>query len=78
MLPSELHSFQQLMEDVSPVIPERWYREAYNELDVRGHLALNSSLADGGDAFAQLSADGRLYWHTNRWPRQPWRAAARV
>jgi hypothetical protein len=69
VLPSELHSFKQLMEDMSPVIPEPWYRDAYNELDAQGHLDPNSSLGTDGDAFAQLSADGRLYWHTNRWPR---------
>jgi hypothetical protein len=70
VLPSELHSFKQLMEDHSPAVPEAWYRDAYDELDAQGHLAGNSSLGTGGDALAQLSADGRLYWHTNRWPRR--------
>jgi len=69
VLPSELHSFKQLMEDLSPAVPETWYWDAYNELDAQGHLDGSSSLGSGGDAFAQLSADGRLYWHTNRWPR---------
>ena len=70
VLPSELHSFKQLMEDVFPAIPAPWYADAYNELDAQGHLDARSSLGDGGDAFAQLSADGWLYWHTNRWPRE--------
>jgi hypothetical protein len=70
LLPSEAHSFKQLMEDVSPVIPQTWYREAFKKLDRQGHLDRNSSLREGGDAFARLSPGGRLYWHTNRWPRQ--------
>jgi len=70
VLPSELHSFKQLTEDVSWAVPEVWYRYAYNELEAQGHLDRNSSLGVDGDAFAQLSAEGTLYWHTNRWPRQ--------
>jgi hypothetical protein len=70
VLPTEIHSFKQLMADQSPAVPETWYWDAYKELDAQGHLSPDSSLGDGGDAFAQLSADGRLYWHTNRWPRE--------
>jgi hypothetical protein len=66
VLPSELHSFKDLMDDLSPAIPETWYRDAYNELDGQGHLSRNSTLGNGGDALGQLSADGMLYWHTDR------------
>jgi hypothetical protein len=66
VLPSELHSFKDLMDDLSPAIPETWYWDAYNELNAQGHLSRNSSLENGGDAFGQLSADGTLYSHTNR------------
>jgi hypothetical protein len=55
---------------VSWAVPEAWYRDAYNELEAQGHLDRNSSLGNDGDALAQLSAEGTLYWHTNRWPRR--------
>jgi hypothetical protein len=58
VLPSELHSFKDMMDDLSPAIPETWYWEAYNELDAQGHLSRNSSLEIGGDAFGRLSAEG--------------------
>lgn len=70
LLPSEAHSFKQLMEDVSPAIPETWYQDGFTALDRQGHLDRSSWLGGSGDAFAQLSPEGRLYWHTNRWPRQ--------
>jgi hypothetical protein len=70
VLPFEAHSFRQLMGDVSPAIPKTWYHDAFTALERQGHLnRRNSWLGGGGDAFAQLSPEGRLYWHTNRWPR---------
>jgi hypothetical protein len=58
---SELHSFKDLMTDHSAVIADQWYWEAFEELQAQGHLHDASILANGGDAHARLSADGRLY-----------------
>jgi hypothetical protein len=59
--PSELNSFKELMADQAHVIPDNWYWEAFEELEAQGHLNPASGKANGGDAHARLSADGRLY-----------------
>jgi hypothetical protein len=58
---SELHSFKELMADNADVIADNWYWEAFEELQVQGHLHDASCLGNGGDAHARLSADGRFY-----------------
>ena len=58
---SELHSFKTLMEDHKEVVADNWYWEAFEELQVQGHLHDASCLGNGGDAHARLSADGRFY-----------------
>lgn len=58
---SELHSFKELMRDHAEVIADQWYWEAFEELQAQGHLHDASALGNGGDAYARLSADGRLY-----------------
>lgn len=57
---SELHSFKELMSDHAEVIADGWYWNAYDELEALGHLDPASHRANGGDARARLSADGRL------------------
>jgi hypothetical protein len=55
-------SFKDLMSDYADVTPEVWYWHAFEELEAQGHLSANVSFkANGGDANALLSADGRLY-----------------
>lgn len=61
---SELHSFKTLMADHADVIADNWYWEAFEELEAQGHLHHASTLGNGGDAHARLSADGRLYLRT--------------
>jgi hypothetical protein len=58
---SELHSFKTLMDDHKDVIADRWYWEAFDELDALGHLDRASMKLNGFDAVARLSADGRFY-----------------
>jgi hypothetical protein len=58
---SELHSFRELMSDQADVIADGWYWEAFEELEAQGHLNPASTVLNGGDACARLSADGRLY-----------------
>jgi hypothetical protein len=57
----ELHSFKTLMADHEEVIADGWYWQALDELKAQGHLDDASVKANGGDAHARLSADGRLY-----------------
>jgi hypothetical protein len=61
---SELHSFKVLMVDKANLVSDGWYWEAFEELQEQGHLHTDSSLGNRGDAFARLSADGRLYLRT--------------
>ena len=61
---SELHSFKVLMVDKANLVSDGWYWEAFEELKAQGHLHTSSSLGNRGDAFARLSADGRLYLRT--------------
>lgn len=61
---SELHSFKVLMTDRANVVADGWYGDAFEELKAQGHLHTSSSLGNGGDAFARLSADGRMYLRT--------------
>jgi hypothetical protein len=58
---SELHNFKVLMADHADVIADRWYWDAFAELEAQGHLDPASIRLNGGDACARLSADGRLY-----------------
>jgi hypothetical protein len=59
---AEKHSFKRLMADYAEVTPELWYWDAFEELDMQGHLNPDvSSRLMGGDAVARLSADGRDY-----------------
>ncbi len=59
--PGHLHSFKELMSDHADVIADGWYWEAFEELDAQRQLDPASVKANGGDAHARLSADGRLY-----------------
>jgi hypothetical protein len=44
------------------VIPDAWYWDAFDELEADGHLDPASiGRGNGLNAFARLSADGRLY-----------------
>jgi hypothetical protein len=61
---NHLHSFKELMSEHADVIADGWYWEAFEELDEQGHLNPASVKANGGDAHARLSADGRLYLRT--------------
>ena len=61
---SELHSFKVLMVDKANLVSDGWYWEAFEELQAQGHLHTASSLGNRGDAFARLSADGRMYLRT--------------
>jgi len=40
---------------------ERWYWDAFDELEAQGHLDHASSRLNGGDACGRLSAQGRHY-----------------
>jgi hypothetical protein len=57
----ELHSFKELMADYAEVTPDQWYWDALDELKAWGHLNPASTVLNGGDAAARLSADGRAY-----------------
>ena len=61
---SELHSFKVLMVDKANLVSDGWYWEAFEELQEQGHLHTASNLGNRGDAFARLSADGRMYLRT--------------
>jgi hypothetical protein len=61
---SELHSFKVLMVDKANLVSDGWYWEAFEELQGQGHLHTASNLGNRGDAFARLSADGRMYLRT--------------
>jgi hypothetical protein len=58
---SQLHSFRELMraEAESDLIADGWHWEAFEELELLGHLDPASHRALGGDAYGRLSADGR-------------------
>jgi hypothetical protein len=58
---SQLHSFRELMRDEaeSDLIADGWHWEAFEELELLGHLDPASHRALGGDAYGRLSADGR-------------------
>jgi hypothetical protein len=58
---SELHRFKELMRDYNAVLPSHFYWEALEELKEQGHLHPASTIMNGGDACARLSADGRAY-----------------
>jgi hypothetical protein len=60
----EFHSFKVLMADKANVVADGWYWDAFAELQAQGHLDTPSSLGNRGDAFARLSADGRMYLRT--------------
>lgn len=63
---TRLHSFKELMrhEAESNLIADGWYWEAYEELELLGHLDPASHRAIGGNAYGRLSADGREYLGT--------------
>ena len=63
---SQLHSFRELMrhEAESDLIADGWHWEAYEELELLGHLDPASHRALGGDAYGRLSADGREHLRT--------------
>jgi hypothetical protein len=56
-----IHSFKELMADQADVLPDHFYGRAFEELQVWGHLANASHVANGRDARGRLSADGRAY-----------------
>ncbi len=51
----ELHSFRELMADYADVTPDKWYRDAFKDLDAQRHLSPTSRVAKGGDAKGRLS-----------------------
>lgn len=55
--PGEFHSFKELMSDHAT--PEQWHWEALEALELQGHLHDQSTILNGGDACARLSAKGR-------------------
>jgi hypothetical protein len=57
----KLHSIKELMSDQADVLPDQFYWHALGELEAQGHLHPASTVLNGGDAIARLSADGRLY-----------------
>jgi hypothetical protein len=59
--PGELHPFKVLMADYADVTPDQWYWDALDELKAWGHVHPASTVINGGDACARLSADGRAY-----------------
>jgi hypothetical protein len=63
---SQLHSFRELMRDEaeSDLIADGWHWEAFEELELLGHLDPASHRALGGDAYGRLSADGREHLRT--------------
>lgn len=63
---SQLHSFRELMrhEAESDLIAYGWHWEAFEELELLGHLDPASHRALGGDAYGRLSADGREHLRT--------------
>ena len=66
---SEAHSFKTLMADYAEanVLAERFYHDAYDELDALGQLdRAASGKTFGSDAHARLSAEGRFYLRTQR------------
>jgi hypothetical protein len=58
---SALHSFKELMSDHADVIAANWYSEAFEELELLGHLHPASHQEFGGGACGRLSAEGRYY-----------------
>jgi hypothetical protein len=65
---AHLHSFKELMSDHADVIADGWYWDAYDDLEAQGHLDRASVKANGGDAHARLSADGRFYLRSDGEP----------
>lgn len=66
--PSELHDFRELMSDFADKVGDNWYEDAFDELEVQGHLDPASGKTMGPTVFGRLSADGRAYV---RWQEQP-------
>lgn len=52
------------MKDHAAALPENFYWEAFEELELLGHLDRASGKAYGGDAHGRLSAEGRYYLRT--------------
>ncbi len=65
---SAIHSFKELMSDHADVIADGWYWDAFEELEAQGHLNPASHKANGGDACARLSAEGRWYLRSTEAP----------
>jgi hypothetical protein len=63
---SQLHSFRELMRDEaeSDLIADGWHWEAFEELELLGHLDPASHRALGGDAYGRLAAEGREHVRT--------------
>lgn len=55
------HNASELVADLGANVPEGWLWDAFEELRAQGHLHEQSTIGNGGDFFARLSADGRLY-----------------
>ena len=55
MSPSELHSFRALMAHRAEILDGRFPREAYEHLDMLGHIGIEAN-GMGGDCHARLSA----------------------
>ena len=66
--PSELHDFRELMSDYADKVGDNWYEDAFDEVEVQGHLDPASGKTMGPTVFGRLSADGRAYV---RWQEQP-------
>jgi len=58
-----LHRFREdlMSDEEKAVIPQGWYHNVFDELEVQGHLDGASSKMNGYDACGRLSAEGRYY-----------------
>ncbi len=66
LFPTRLHDLNVLLPDYVGVVPDTWWREAYEELEAQGHLWDQSGGGFGLFPSARLSADGRLYVRDER------------
>jgi hypothetical protein len=65
LFPSRVHDFKgDLLPDYVGVVPDTWWEDGRQELEVQGHIGIDASTF-GGPA-ARLSADGRYHVREGR------------